>query len=97
MNEALSNDPVNFEFQHVGDTPKYDNGAQMAYPGEGPNSQGYGLTKRELFAAMMLQGILPTMPDLKAKPGSGPITERHLAEQAVVFADALLTALDVTK
>lgn len=48
----------------------------------------HGLTKRELFAAMAMQGILSSWPEnANYKP-------RPTAEEAIAFADALLAALN---
>lgn len=47
----------------------------------------YGLTKRELFAAMALQGMQSENPTLGLRP-------EILAEQAVEMADALIKALN---
>jgi len=47
-----------------------------------------GLTKREHFAAMAMQGILATSPDFR---------EGSVAKYAVQQADSLLKALDETK
>lgn len=73
-------------------------GNESAFPGQ-PRSQGgdpsgayeFGLTKRELFAAMMLQGALTTAasPALIDMQGAEPA----VAEQAVKLADALLAEL----
>jgi hypothetical protein len=48
--------------------------------------------ERRLFAAMAMQGLIPTLPTIKSNNGA-PVTEAVIAEQAVVFADALLSAL----
>jgi len=73
------------------------NAESQAFPGEPyQNPQdGYiyyskGLTKREYFAAMAMQGIL-------SGDGSKAWTRDELAEIAVNRADALLKALDETK
>lgn len=46
-----------------------------------------GLTKRELFAAMCLQGMLGE----EGGPGCNPVTQ---VKAAVLYADALLAALE---
>lgn len=66
-----------------------ENGNDTAYPvldrDQTPNgTYQLGLTKRELFAAMAMQGMLTA-------DYSSPVDE--LAHQAVVFADALLKEL----
>ena len=64
----------------------FDNAADPAFPSEGCN--GWGATKRELFAAMAMVGLL-------AGPGRGSANNcGGLAALAVVQADALLAALD---
>ncbi len=58
-----------------------------AYPATDPNGQQYsGLTVREHFAAMAMQGIL-TNPNRPANP-------KEVAEAAMWFADALLRELE---
>lgn len=66
----------------------YDPGAQMAYPCEGPNERAYGLTKRELLAAMAMQGLIAR--------GVGYSNSNGDAQIAVRYADALLVALGQT-
>lgn len=54
-----------------------------------------GITKRELFAAMAMQGIVTGIGTYGAptsRDGS-PITEAHIAQQAIEFADVLLKEL----
>lgn len=48
----------------------------------------YGLTKREYFAAMALQGLCAHSGDYHAP--------EHLASDAVMFADAVLAELERT-
>jgi len=60
------------------------NGCQYAYPGE---RFEYTLTKRELFAAMAMQGLL-------ACPKSAASTPEDFAIDAIASADALLNALE---
>jgi len=60
-----------------------------AFPSVDPWGNFYsGLTKRELFAAMTMQGLM-TMP-----PADAFISVDDLAEEAVSAADALLSALN---
>lgn len=55
------------------------------------------LTKRELFAAMALQGWLAGCDNAYSE-FTAPGTNTHVAaESAVKFADALMAALEVTK
>jgi hypothetical protein len=60
-------------------------GMKSAYPGP-PHSHEYGLTKRELFAAMALQGILACDRHKMADAGVA-------AKDSVLAADALLAEL----
>ena len=53
-----------------------------------PSMEGIGLTKREYFAGLVMQGLLANPNRLKA------FTIGQVAEQAVTFADALLAELD---
>jgi hypothetical protein len=54
-----------------------------------------GLTKRELFAAMAMQGLLSTLGTLKNVhvKEDGPLNEAVMAAQSVELADALLKEL----
>ena len=72
-----------------------ENGKECAFPiersGEGPMVEYYGLTKREHFAAMAMQGLA-----LHAIGGASCDSEHRLkytAREAVKIADALLRAL----
>lgn len=64
-----------------------------------PGMISKGLTKRELFAAMAMQGLyasngLPASSD--ADRDRGEIARYRRAEEAVKAADALLSALEKT-
>lgn len=63
-----------------------ENSSKSAYPILGDTlSDDIGLTKREYFAALAMQGIL----------ASGSIyPEKILAEQAAIYADTLLKELE---
>ncbi|WDW06000.1 hypothetical protein PWE35_09205 [Stenotrophomonas maltophilia] len=63
-------------------------GDDSAHPCDHPTRGGIGLTKRELFAAMVMQGFASD-PDATGL--------KMLAESAVVWADALLAALEKSK
>lgn len=55
----------------------------MSHPVDNINT----LTKRELFAAMMMQGLISS--------GLTLVTDRiHMSEDALQFADALIAELD---
>lgn len=64
-----------------------ENGEQGAFASVVPNAiYQTGLTKREYFAAMAMQGLL-ACPDLF-------VSRKELAEESVKQADDLLTALE---
>lgn len=64
-------------------------GEALAYPWGDVTNGGVmgGLTKRELFAAMAMQGLAP------AYANGGDFMEGHVAAGAVKLADALLKEL----
>lgn len=68
---------------HSGDT---------AYPDNSGIGQ-YGLTKRELFAAMAMQGMVSSEWYSDFAEGKGSLRDR-IAENAVRHADALIKALN---
>lgn len=75
---------------------KFENANLPIYPSEreisgGGTMQTFGLTKREHFAAMAMQGI---MSSNECGIGHDPNT---VAEWAVSLADALLEELEKTK
>ena len=53
-----------------------------------PDKKNSGLTKREYFAAMAMQGYLASYGPAE------PVNSQHVAEKAVRCADALLTELE---
>lgn len=61
------------------------------FPSDGMGDEQGGLTKRELFAAMIAQGIVSANYDPDA--GDAPSDDKAIAENAVGIADALITAL----
>ena len=61
--------------------------ADLYTPEQGLRWGQEGLTKRELFAAMAMQGLAP------AYAQGGDFMEQHVAEGAVKVADALLKEL----
>ena len=66
---------------------------EPAYPvGSGDMRDPCGLTKRELFAAMAMQGLLshPKCRDV----GYGDGTDGIVAIESVMMADALIAALE---
>lgn len=65
------------------------NGIDEAFGHGAENGHCPGLTKRELFAAMAMQGICAS--DVEAWPDS---SDQGIAQQAVVLANALIEALN---
>ena len=72
-----------------GDSPAFSKSA-FYHPDGGLDSPNAGLTKREYFAAMALQGIIANKDGLDIK------IER-IVESAVDTADALIEELNKTK
>lgn len=66
------------------DMERHSNSPERSGP---PSFEGIGLTKREHFAAMAMQGFC-------ANPDIGVQSGKCLAEYAIDTADALLTALE---
>ena len=64
------------------------NSAKPAWPQPSQGSQMPGLTKREYFAAMAMQGMFAFSAPL------GRLDYKDCAEAAVKFADALLEQLE---
>jgi len=63
------------------------NGNDLSYPYTFADMGNPGLTKREYFAAMAMQGIL-------AAPNSLDTHTNDIANSAVILADSLITALN---
>jgi hypothetical protein len=65
---------------------------QCAYPIviSETNVPQWGLTKREYFAEMAMQGLFVNLTQVGATP-------KMIAEQAVIMADELIKALNETK
>jgi hypothetical protein len=69
-----------------------ENSNKPAFPIEdSENATAYGLTKREYFAAMALQGYLSCWAGMNTSP-----SHKSAAESAVLYADALLYELSKT-
>lgn len=86
------NQPIQPQISH---TETGDNGAIITLYATN------GLTKREYFAAMTLQGIITTMQNVEVMKGMQKIAvlqnksiELYISELAVEQADALITALN---
>lgn len=71
--------------------PAVASDAKPAFPFPYPGGHGepvhYGLTRRELFAAMAMQAWI-------TGPCGGEVLEREVAKTAIGYADALIDALD---
>lgn len=76
-------------------------GEQSAYPHEYANTPVFGLSKRELFAAMAMQGFCANPAVFQPNPMSGwslaNCDEEQLSKYSKKMADALLSALDVSE
>lgn len=60
--------------------------------------EGHGLTKREHFAAMAMQGLLANPEHRKEYKGQTYLMESNIySDQAVNLADALIEALNKTE
>jgi Pyruvate/2-oxoacid:ferredoxin oxidoreductase gamma subunit len=78
-----------------------------AYPADSNTQTESGLTKREYFAAMAMQGILAQMPNVPcgvekqtkyyAEQYPGLTMFQAVAAESVSMADALIEALNKTK
>jgi hypothetical protein len=73
-------------------------------PGSTADDYGFGLTKREYFASAALQGLLSGMAHDFLVPErlcgvlpSDSTINKFFAEEALRMADALLSALDMTR
>lgn len=66
--------------------PAYPTQELRGLDGGGILAPSYGLTKRELIAAMAMQGALGGVPGSHLRP-------ENLAQESVAHADALLEAL----
>lgn len=69
----------------------------LAFPFKNPNSWDdgqKGLTKREYFAALAMQGIEASNPFETTEGGNAPFNPKEIAERAVQLADALIQALN---
>lgn len=77
-----------------------ENGEKGAFPKRADGAPQTGLTKREYFAGLAMQGIMASLTEMQARGGS---TLHHagldeiLAREAVSIADAVLKELDKPK
>jgi hypothetical protein len=69
-----------------------------AFPADANTHTEGGLTKREYFAAMAMQGLLTRVPN---RPNNetdlGVIELKRISEESVIMADALINALNEQK
>lgn len=68
--------------------------AEQTYSMQDPWNQPTGFTKRELFAAMAMQGILANNIIVNPEDRQKMISTSNVAKSAVHYADALITALN---
>jgi hypothetical protein len=88
MEAFMSTDPRVASYANEAAFPRP---AELRADGEILLVSQWGLTKRELFAAMAMQGLAGAYSD------GGNFHEQHVAKGAVKLADALLAALEQTR
>lgn len=75
-----------------------DNSIRSAYPCEVSCNNGklemYGLTKREYFAGLAMQGMLANLNGALLSGGTKTLHPNHIAQMSVIHADAVLKELD---
>lgn len=76
---------------------KMINGNKTAFPSDIHRYTDGGLTKREYFAAMAMQGMLANLNGALMKGGTKTLHPNHISEMSVIHADALLAELDKPK
>ena len=78
-----------------------ENGKQEAFGFaaqlNGESIYSAGLTKREYFAAMAMQGMLANLNGALMKGGTKTLHPNHISEMSVIHADAVLKELDKPK
>jgi hypothetical protein len=74
-----------------------ENGEQGAFPKRADGAPQTGLTKREYFAAMAMQGMLANLNGALMKGGTKTLHPDHISEMSVIHADAVLKELDKPK
>lgn len=65
--------------------------------GGNPPAVGIGLTKREHFAAMAMQGMYANLGEICGRMSVGESLSESIAARAVIAAEALLAELERTK
>ena len=73
------------------------NGEQGAFPKRADGAPQTGLTKREYFAGLAMQGMLANLNGAMMKGGTKTLHPDHIAEMSVIHADAVLKELDKPK
>jgi hypothetical protein len=71
-----------------------ENGEQGAFPKRADGAPQTGLTKREYFAGLAMQGMLANLNGAMMKGGTKTLHPDHIAEMSVIHADAVLRELD---
>ena len=75
-------------------------GAEQSFTNQSPHELPTGLTKREYFAGLAMQGIMASLTEMRVN-GSSTLhyagMDEHLAREAVSIADAVLKELDKPK
>ena len=71
-----------------------ENGKQGAFPKRADGAPQTGLTKREYFAGLAMQGMLANLNGAMMKGGTKTLHPDHIAEMSVIHADAVLRELD---
>ena len=74
-----------------------ENGKQGAFPKRADGAPQTGLTKREYFAGLAMQGMLANLNGAMMKGGNKTLHPDHIAEMSVIHADAVLRELDKPK
>lgn len=75
-------------------------GAEQSFTNQNPHELPIGLTKREYFTALAMQGIMSSLTEFRAN-GSETLyyagMDENIAREAVSIADAVFKELDKTK
>ncbi len=74
-----------------------ENEKQGAFATSADGCHQLGLTKREYFAALAMQGMLANLNGAMMKSGTRTLHPDHIAEMSVIHADAVLRELDKPK
>ena len=75
-------------------------GAEQSFTNQFPHDLPMGLTKREYFTGLAMQGIMASLTEMQARGGSTlhyAGLDEILAREAVSIADAVLKELDKPK